>query len=468
MSKLYLQNTLTRKKEEFKPIEKGKVRFYYCGPTVYWTQHIGNLRGAFCADTVVRVLKYLNYDVTFVRNYTDVGHLSSDEDQGEDKMEKGAKREGLSPDQIADKYIKVYEEDVRELNYLEPDYKTRATKYIPEMIEFIKILLEKGYAYSTDLAIYFDVTKAKDYTKLSGQKLEKNICGAGAGEISDPNKKNSADFVVWFFRAGVHKNALQYWSSPFESSLVENGNGFPGWHLECSAMSKKHLGNTLDIHMGGIEHVPVHHTNEIAQSEAANGVKYVNYWLHNGHLQVNDRKMAKSEGTGYSLAEVKEKGFNPMELRYFFLMSHYRSKQNFTWDALAAAKNGLDHLKNQIRNLGDKKGGISIRFKDKFIKTISDDFNMPQAMAVLTELLKADMDDKDKLATILDFDKVLGLKLNEIENEEIPEEVLKILEKRNKARNDKNWDDSDKLRDKIEKLGYIVKDSKEGTKVYKK
>jgi len=469
MSKLFLYNTLTRKKEEFKSIEEGKVRFYYCGPTVYWTQHIGNLRGAFCVDIAVRSLKYLGYDVNFVRNYTDVGHLTSDEDGGEDKMEKGAKREGLSPNEIAEKYIEVYERDTKDLNYLEPSHKTRATKYIPEMIELVEILLEKGFAYSTDLAIYFDVSKAKDYTKLSGQKLEENICGAGAGEISDSNKKNASDFVVWFFKAGVHKNALQYWPSPFSSPLVENGEGFPGWHLECSAMSKKHLGNTLDIHMGGIEHVPVHHTNEIAQSEAANGVKFVNYWLHNGHLLVNDRKMAKSEGTGYSLEEIKNRGFEPMDLRYFYTTSHYRSKINFTWEALEGARNGLRHLKNQIRNLGTEKGGINTGYKIKFTEAICDDFNISQAMAVVAELLKSDLSKEDKLATVLDFDNVLGLKLDDVgAGDELPSGIKNLLEKRRTARIEKNWEESDRLRDEITKLGYIVEDSGDEMNVFKK
>src|SRR4030042_2920350 len=352
MLKLY--NTLNSKREEIKPLKDKKVNMYYCGPTVYWTQHIGNLRVMFCADLVVRVLKYLGYKVKFVRNYTDVGHLTSDEDLGEDKMEKGAKREGLKPQQIADKYIKIYEQDTAKLNLGEPNVKPRATKYIKEMIKIVQVLLDKGFAYTTDLAVYFDVTKAQNYNQLSGQNLDEQIKGAGTGEVEDPQKKHPADFALWFFKAGRHQNALQTWTSPFKSPLVEKGQGFPGWHIECSAMSKKNLGNTFDIHMGGIEHIPVHHTNEIAQSESANGVKFVNYWLHNEHLTVNSGKMAKSEGTSFSLQEVEDKGFQPLVLRYFFLQAQYRSKQNFTWESLQASQTGLERIYSQVIDLGKK------------------------------------------------------------------------------------------------------------------
>lgn len=275
---LKIYNTLTRRKEEFKPLQAGKASFYYCGPTVYWTQHIGNLRGVFCADSIWRSLEYLGYQVKFVSNYTDVGHLTGDNegdaDLGEDKMEKGAKREGKTPQEIAEKYIAIYEQDIKDLNILSPTVRCRATDYIPEMIEMTRILLEKGFAYATDLAIYFDVSRAENYTQLSGQKLEEQMAGGGKGVVEDKQKKHSADFVLWFFKAGRHKNALQFWQSPFQSALVKNGAGFPGWHIECSAMAKKHLGATIDLHMGGIEHIPIHHTNEIAQSESANGVKF--------------------------------------------------------------------------------------------------------------------------------------------------------------------------------------------------
>jgi cysteinyl-tRNA synthetase len=460
---MQLYNTLTKKKEGFKPINEGAVLFYQCGPTVYWTQHIGNLRAAVLADFIQRTFQYNNYQVKFVRNYTDVGHLVSDGDTGEDKMEKGVKREGLSPTEIASKYIKIYEDDNRDLNTLESTFKPKATEYIQEMQSLVQILLDKGYAYSTPLAIYFDISKAKDYTRLSGQKLEENRDGAGNGLTEDPQKKNQADFAIWFFRAGKHENAIQYWPSPFTSPLVENGIGFPGWHIECSAMSKKLLGDTLDIHMGGIEHIPVHHTNEIAQSESANSVPLANYWLHNEWLMVNNGKMAKSEGTGYSLAEVKEKGFNPLALRYFFLQAHYRSKQNFTWEAMQAAQNGYDNLIKQVSALGNNFGKINTDFKHKFLESVSDDFNTPQALAITFELLKSDISNEDKLATLIDFDKVLGLDLErafiKTQTEQvIPENIQKLLVERKLARDNKDYKKADELRDQITALGFEVKD----------
>ncbi len=296
MNELYLHNTLSRKKELFKPIQSGKVLFYQCGPTVYWTQHIGNIRAMVMADFIQRTFKYIGYDVKFVRNYTDVGHLTGDNignaDIGEDRMEKAVKREGRSADEIAQHYIKIFEQDVKELNILEPFAKPRATEYIKEIIDMVQILIDKGFAYPTDLAVYFDISKVKDYTKLSGQDLEKNISGKGRADIEDPQKKNPADFSLWFFRAGTHENAVQFWPSPFTSKLVKNGEGFPGWHMECSAMIKTLLGETIDLHMGGVEHIPVHHTNEIAQSESANNVPLANFWLHNEWLLADGGKMS--------------------------------------------------------------------------------------------------------------------------------------------------------------------------------
>ncbi|MFA5420909.1 MAG: class I tRNA ligase family protein [Patescibacteria group bacterium] len=401
-----------------------------------------------------------------VRNYTDVGHLSSDEDEGEDKMEKSAKKESLKPEDIANKYIKAYEDDVKKLGIVSPKFKPKATENIEEMIDLIQLLIVKAYAYSTDLAIYFDVSKFDNYTKLSGQKLEKNKAGAGRADVGDKGKRNPADFALWFFRAGEHKNAIQYWSSPFFSPLVENGYGFPGWHLECSAMIKKFLGETIDIHMGGIEHVSVHHTNEIAQSEAANGVKLANYWLHNEHLLFNNAKMSKSEGTSYSLAEIESKGFKPLALRYFFLQAHYRSKQNFTFEALKASQKGLTNIYEKIRNLGVEIGEVNQDFKDKFLNDLLDDFNVPKSLAIISEILKSDISDSDKLATLLDFDKVWGLAFSEIleeESGELSDEVKNILEERDNARKNKDFKKSDELRFKLEEMGYKVEDSSEGT-----
>ncbi|OGD67435.1 cysteine--tRNA ligase [Candidatus Campbellbacteria bacterium RIFOXYC2_FULL_35_25] len=470
---LKIYNTLSKTKEEFKPLEDNKVRFYYCGPTVYKTQHIGGLRGNFNADSIRRSLTYLNYKVNFVSNYTDVGHLTGDNigdaDTGEDRMEISARLEMKTPKEIADVAIEDYERDTKELNLLFPTTRCRATDYIQEMVDMIQILLDKNFAYQTNLAIYFDVSKAKDYTRLSGQKMEEQIGGAGTGDTTDTEKRNPADFALWFFKKGKHENALQTWSSPW-------GEGFPGWHIECSAMSKKHLGDTMDIHMGGKEHISIHHTNEIAQSESANGVNFVNYWVHNEHLVVDNKKMSKSIGNVVMLKDIKEKGFDPLALRYFFLQAHYRSGQNFTWEALDSAQKGLINLYEQVASLGNKVGETNKEYKNKFTEKIEDDFNTPQALAVVSELLKSDLPNENKLATILDFDKVLGLNLSkakekipqEISIEELSPEIQNLIKERQTARDNKDYQKSDELRASIIDKGYEVKDTPEGQKVFKK
>lgn len=481
---LKLYNTLTRKKESFRPLKKSQILVYHCGPTVYWTQHIGNMRAMVMADLVVRSLKYLGYKVKMVRNYTDVGHLTSDADSGEDKMEKAAQREKLDPKKIADKYIKIFEADVKALNTLEPTAKPRATKNIKEMIEMIKAIAANGYAYNTDRAIYFDVSKVRNYNKLSGQKLDENIGGAGRGSVVDIEKKHPYDFALWFFKTGVHQNVLQSWKAYkdgenggiFSSPNVVNGEGFPGWHIECSAFIKKYLALTIDIHMGGIEHIPIHHTNEIAQSEAANKVKFVNYWLHNEHLSVAGKKMSKSLGNVYSLGEMIDKGFNPLALRYFFLQAHYRSKQNFTWPALEGAQIALDRLYTFVQNKPAKEfdtreeGKIQIQkrnpilisnYKKEFETYISDDFNIPAALAVVWDVIKDNpLPYFEKKKLILEFDKVLGLDLDKVKKEriKIPAEVSKLANEREKARQGKNWAKADEIRQKISKLGYIIDD----------
>ncbi|MDO8669395.1 MAG: cysteine--tRNA ligase [Candidatus Buchananbacteria bacterium] len=470
---LQVYNTLVKKKEDFKPIKDKSVSFYQCGPTVYFIQHIGNMRAMVLADLIKRSLEYAGYKVKMARNYTDVGHLTSDDDEGEDKITLAARKEKLSPQEIADKYIKLFEADVKELNCQEPKYKPRATGYIKEMKNMAQILLDKGFAYATDLAIYFDISKAKDYTKLSGQDLSKNMAEAGKGEITDSQKKNPADFALWFFKAGAHQKAVQTWTAKFKlpDGQVIKKEGFPGWHLECSAMNRSLFGPTIDLHMGGIEHIPVHHTNEIAQSEAVSGVKFVSYWLHNEHLTVDGEKMSKSSGTAYSLSDLKNKGYDPLVLRYLFLQAHYRSKQNFTWEALEASKVALNNLQNVIaRSMATKQshGKINTKFKDKFIGAISDDFNVPQALALVWEVVKSDLSDGDKLSTILDFDKVLGLGLDKIKIEKIPQEVKQLAGQRLEARNNKNWAESDQLREKIAGLGYSVEDEKDGYKLKKK
>ena len=465
---LKIYNTLGREKEEFKPLEDERVSFYYCGPTVYSRQHIGNLRGAFCADSIRRSLEYLNYDVNFISNYTDVGHLTGDNegdaDLGEDRMEKGVKTEGLSPTEIADKYIKFYEDDTKELNILEPTTRCRATDYIQEMIDMVQVLIEKDFAYQTDS----DISKAKNYTELSGQKLEDLKSGAGTGDVTDSQKKNTEDFAIWFFKMGVHENALQTWDSPW-------GEGFPGWHIECSAMAKKHLGDTIDIHMGGVEHISIHHSNEIAQSESANGVMFANYWIHNEHLGIDETKMSKSLGNVVYVDHLKEKNLNPLVLRFFFSQAHYRSKQNFTWEALESAKNGYEGLLNSLSNLGEIIGSVSEEFKNQFIEKLGDDFNIPQALALISEVLKSDLTNEDKLATILDFDEVLGLNLKEnkdsnhgLDIKNLPQDIQDLFLERNLARENQNWAESDRIRDEIEAEGYLIKDSETQTQIFKK
>ncbi|PIV10514.1 MAG: cysteine--tRNA ligase [Candidatus Portnoybacteria bacterium CG03_land_8_20_14_0_80_41_10] len=464
---LRIYNTLSRQKETFKSLKKNWVSFYHCGPTVYWTQHLGNLRGMFCADIVVRVLKYLGYQVRHVRNYTDVGHLTGDHDKGEDKIEKSARREKISPQEIAHKYIRIFEDDTQELNLLEPTFKPRATQSIDDIIKMVRVLLDKDYAYATDLAVYFNVSKFKNYNQLSGQKPEEKLRGAGRAKVSDPQKKQPTDFALWFFKAGRHKNALQYWDSPFKSSLVKNGQGFPGWHIECSVMAQKYLGRTIDLHMGGIEHIPVHHTNEIAQSESANGVKFVNYWLHNEHLLFNNQKMAKSEGIFFTLDQVKEKGFSPLALRYLFLQAHYRSKQSFSWPLMGAAQKGFLRLVEQVKEMGRQAGKINPIYQKKFIEKISDDFNSPQAFSLVQKLLKSDLPSQDKRATLLDFDQVFGLKLAQIgkEKTDVPSEIKKLVDQREQARQEKNWVKADQFRKEIEKKKYKIEDTKKGPKL---
>ena len=470
MLKIY--NTLSRSLEEFHPLKDKRVSFYQCGPTVYWTQHIGNLRAMVLADLIRRSLKYLDYKVKFARNYTDVGHLTSDEDEGEDKMIKAARREGLTPEQIADKYIDQFEKDVRQLNCLPLDdkHKPRATQYIKPMAKMVQTLLDKGFAYATDLAIYFDVSKAKDYTKLSGQKLEMNRQAAGKGEISDKDKKNPADFAVWFFKAGVHENALQTWLEKFKlpvGSVIQR-EGFPGWHLECSAMSQKIFGPTFDLHMGGVEHIPVHHTNEIAQSEAATGQKFVDYWLHNEHLTVDGKKMSKSDGTAYSLADIRNKGYDPLALRYFFLKSHYRSKQNFTWEALKSAKISLEGLKEKIFHWDEfgagtleKKTRKAAReeYMGRFKKSIEDDFNIPKALGIFWDLVSDFRIKNNNTKEMLkEFDQIFGLGLSDIKNDIIPVEIKELAKKRQIARNNNDWSMADEIRKKIEDGGYTIND----------
>jgi cysteinyl-tRNA synthetase len=454
------------KKEDFEPISPEKVTFYQCGPTVYSHQHIGNMQSALRGDLIRRSLEYLGFRVLFTRNITDVGHLVSDEDEGEDKMEKGAKKEGLTPTQISEKYSNIYHIDLEKLNVLPPTFETKATKYIPQMIDMVQILLDKGFAYATDKAIYFDVSKFPDYNNLNGQNLEMNIHGSGHGIEEDQEKIHPYDFAIWFFKAGAHKGALQTWEHKFSGIDQKIEEGFPGWHIECSAMSKDTLGDTIDIHMGGMEHIPVHHTNEIAQSESANGVRFVNYWLHHEMLEIDGGKMSKSKGNVYSLDDLIKKGIDPLTIRYFFLLAHYRSKQNFTFEALDAANTAYKRMIKLLQGLQNEKGGKIIEIaKRSFISALEDDINIPKAVSIVWDVLKdKTLADEDKFVTVLDFDRVLGLNLQKRISQEIPEEkpseeILKLLLDRDEARAKKNWTESDRIREELKtKYNYNVVD----------
>jgi len=421
MIKLY--NTASRKVEEFKPIKDKEVGVYSCGPTVYWNQHLGHMYAYIQWDTLVRFLKYMGFNVKWVMNITDVGHMTSDEDSGEDKMEKGAKREGLTPWQIADKYIKQFKESMTLLNIQKPDVLARATEHIPDQIDLIKKIEANGFTYKTKTGLVFDTSKFSGYSNFAKLNLKEQKSGARV-EV-DPEKKNPWDFLLWVTNQPNH---VMQWDSPW-------GKGFPGWHIECTAMSTKYLGEKFDIHTGGVEHIPVHHTNEIAQAFGAFGHQSVNYWLHNGWLTFDGEKMSKSSGKDNILiTDLVKKGFNPMSFRYLVLTSQYHQGLNFTWEALKGAQTAyqkLTGLVSEWQNDGEKttspeKVEKVNYFRNKFQGRLSDDLNLPEAIAVLWEMIKSDIPTYDKLELLLDFDQVLGLKLNEVKKEEIkiPKEIM--------------------------------------------
>ena len=454
MLKLY--NTLTRKKEVFKPIKK-LVGIYTCGPTVYNYAHIGNLRTFIFEDILKRVLLYNKFKIKHVMNITDVGHLTSDADEGEDKLELGAKREKKSVWDVAIFYTKAFKEDIKKLNILEPDIWCKATDHIKEMLKLIEILEKKGYTYRTEDGIYFDSSKFKDYGKLAKLKKEKLKAGA---RIDIKNKKNITDFALWKFSPKDKKRQME-WKSKW------NERGFPGWHIECSAMSMKYLGEHFDIHCGCIDHIPVHHTNEIAQTEGATGKKWVNYWLHGEFLVLDKDKMAKSGENFIILKSLEEKGFNALDYRYLVLGAHYRKKLNFSFENLESARNGFLSLKERVKEFKkskDEKGSIE-EYEKRFLESIDDDLNMPKALGVLWELIKdKKIGGKKKYKVILDFDRVLGLGLNKVKEEKIGKELLELIKEREKARKEKNWKEADKIRDRLKKRGVVLEDSKEGVK----
>ena len=452
MNKLFLYNTLTRQKQEFKPLKKGKVGLYTCGPTVYDYAHIGNLRTYVFEDILKRVLMYNGFKVRHVMNITDVGHLTSDSDEGEDKLEKGSKREGKPIWKIVEFYTYAFKDDTHELNILEPDIWCKATDYIKEQIKFIKKLEKKGLTYQTSDGVYFDTLKYIDYSALAKLNIEGQQEGARV-EINN-EKKNPTDFALWKFSPKEGQRQME-WKSPW-------GIGFPGWHLECSVMSLKKLGKEFDIHCGGVDHIPVHHTNERAQNWGLTNRESVKFWLHGEFLNVTGGKMAKSEGNFITIQTVKDKGFSPMAYRYFLLQAHYRTKLNFSWEALVAAQNGYDNLIRDIQKL-DQPSQTCNLFLEKFTNAINDDLNTPEALAVLQELLKSDKPSSSKRQTIIEMDRVLGLNLNQYKTEKaISTEIQKLIDERQLARKNKDYEKSDELRQKLEDNGLRIKDLSDG------
>ncbi len=449
--KIYLYNTLTRKKEEFKPIVSGKVGIYSCGPTVYWNQHVGNMYAFTIWDTLVKFLRYVGYEVTWVVNITDVGHNTSDADEGEDKIEKGAKRENLSVWEIAKKYEVQYVDSLRLLN-IKPDISPRATEHISEQIEMAQKIEKNGYTYKTKTGLVFDTGKFKNYAKFANLKL--NEMNSGARVEVDEDKKSPWDFLLWVTNQINH---IMKWPSPW-------GEGFPGWHLECTAMSTKYLGEIFDIHTGGIEHIGVHHTNEIAQGYGAFGHQTANYWMHNAWLTLKKGKMSKSLGNGYTVQQLQEMNYDPLAYRYLVLSSHYRKGLVFSLESLATAQKALEKLREIT--VVDGKGKIDKEWKKKFIEKISDDLAMPEAIAVVWGLVKSNIKAEDKKATLLDFDKVLGLNLDKKNvEEEIPQEIRDLVKKRVEAKLNKDWAEADRLREEIKREGYLVEDTKDDCKI---
>jgi len=472
MPKLFLYNTLTRKKEEFKSIIKNEVGLYTCGPTVYNYVHLGNLRAYLFEDILKRTLEYNDYKVNQIMNITDVGHLTGDQDMGEDKLEAGAKREGKSAWEIAEFYTTSFKKDLGLLNIEVPSIWAKVTDNIPEQIALIKTLADKGYTYKTSDGIYFDTSKVKDYNKLSHLPLEKLREGARV-EINI-EKKNPTDFALWKFSpapaSGLAKRQME-WASPW-------GIGFPGWHIECSAISLKYLSKQLDIHCGGIDHINIHHTNEIAQSEAATGKKFFNYWLHCAFLNIQGgKKMAKSADNFLTLENALiKKGLNPLAYRFSALQVHYRKPMEYSEAGLKQAAEGLNSLLTQVSLLGKEIGAVDTEFKNKFIEAINDDLNTPKTLAIISLVFKSKLSAPDKLATILDFDRVLGLNLKSASDEknhsnkelsltDLSLEVQKLIKERQAARDSKDYLESDRLRAEIKKHGYLVEDIKAGIKI---
>ena len=458
---LKLYNTLTRQKTEFKPLEEKEVKIYTCGPTVYSFAHIGNFRAYVFMDTLRRVLKYNGYILKHVMNITDVGHLESDADDGEDKMEKAARKENKNPYEIAAFYTDIFFRDMGRLNIEKPEIVAKATEHIEEMMQFVKKLIENGYAYETSKGIYFDISKLDKYPILSNRKLDDQI--AGARVDVDIEKRNPYDFALWI---KAPENHIMKWESPW-------GLSYPGWHIECSAMGKKYLGNEFDIHTGGVDHIPTHHENEIAQSKGCTGKVPAKRWMHVEFLQVDGGKMSKSLGNTYTLDQLQEKGIEPLAYKLFCYTAHYRTKLNFTFAGAEASEKSLNRLRQSYLKHEESNNEVDDKiveeYLNRFVEAINDDLNMPLAMGIVWEVARNDIKSNKFAKLLLEFDKVLGLDLvntreylEKEDKQEVPEEIQKLLEERKAARENKNWAESDRIRDLLKDKGYTVKDTKEG------
>lgn len=460
---IYFYNTLTKKKEIFKPIDSKEVKIYSCGPTVYKDATIGNMRTNIFQDVLRRTLAYNSYKLKHVMNITDVGHLVSDGDEGEDKMIKSAREEHKSPLEIAEYYTKLFFEDLKALNIETPEVVCKATDHIKEMLAFVEKLVENGYAYETSTAIYFDVSKLDEYPILTNVDVENQK--AGARVDVDKEKKNPYDFALWI---KAPENHLMKWESPW-------GPSYPGWHIECSAMGKKYLGEEFDIHTGGIDLIPTHHENEIAQSKGACGKIPAHYWMHGEYLLINGGKMSKSLGNVYLLKDIKERGYEPLVYRLFSYSCHYRNKLNFTWDGIEAASKSLERLRTGYQahvegteNLNEEDKQKITEIEENFHKAINDDLNMPLAMSYVWETVRYEKKSQELAQLLKKFDTVLGLKIDQKAQEdlqELPEEVKKLIEQRKQARANKDWAKSDEIRDFLQEKGYEVKDTKDGMEV---
>lgn len=462
MLKLY--NTLTKKKEEFIPLDKENnvITIYTCGPTVYNYAHIGNMRAYIFMDTLRKVLKYNGYKLNHVMNITDVGHLTSDADEGEDKMEKSAREQNKSVYEIAKKYTDIFMLDIDKLNIEHPEHIVKATDHIKEMEEYVEQICDNGYGYETSKGIYFDTSKLPTYGELSKVNIEGQKAGARI-EV-DKEKRNPLDFAIWIKAPKEH---IMKWDSKW-------GLCYPGWHIECSAMSRKYLGEKFDIHTGGVDHIPIHHENEIAQSRGATGKNPANYWVHTEFLLINNGKMSKSLGNVYKIEDLEEKGIEPLAYRYFTYSSNYTNKLNFTWDSVKSAQIALNKLREATLKHKDKQDKVDQNIIDdlrnRFKEAINDDLNMPVAVSIAWEAAKYSIKSNQIYILLKEFDSILSIDIDKNVNNnekdiEITKEIEEILDLRKKARENKDYAESDRLRDILKEKGYIVKDSKEGQKL---